>query len=90
MPSKEVLKSLQEGREKELSSSIINMVDSAHGCAMSDKTQLMLCTKGTVFGAYNALMCFKMQIPINKDQEAKLKSMPNNAVKPLSIDLSFE
>ena len=74
-PSKEVLKSLQEGREEELSSCFTNMVDSAHEYAMSDETQLMPSTKGTVFGAYNAVTGYFQNVRTYKDQEAKLKSM---------------
>lgn len=54
VPSKEVLKTIQGGKEEELSTCFTNMVDNTFEYAMSNPTQLMETTKGTVFGAYNA------------------------------------
>lgn len=74
-PSKEVLKNLQDGKDDELSSCFTNMVDSAFSYAMSDPTQLMDTTKGTVFGAYNAITGYFQNIRSYKDDEAKLSSL---------------
>lgn len=74
-PSKEVLKNLQEGNEDELSSCFTNMVDSAFSYAMSDATQLMDTTKGTVFGAYNAITGYFQNVRTYKDDEAKVSSL---------------
>ncbi len=74
-PSKEVLKNLNEGNEDELSSCFTNMVDSAFSYAMSDPTQLMNTTKGTFFGAYNAITGYFQNVRSYKDEEAKLCSL---------------
>ncbi|MFV8353913.1 DUF932 domain-containing protein [Flavobacterium sp. XS2P14] len=75
VPNKEVLKSIQEGREEGLSTCFTNMVDSAYEYAMSDPTQLMDTTKGTVFGAYNAVTGYFQNVRNYKDDEAKLTSL---------------
>ena len=75
VPNKEVLKSIQEGREEELSTCFTNMVDSAYEYAMSDPTQLMDTTKGTVFGAYNSVTGYFQNVRNYKDDEAKLTSL---------------
>ena len=74
-PSKEVLKNLQEGKAELLSSCFTNMVDSAFSYAMSDPTQLMDTTTGTVFGAYNAITGYFQNVRSYKDDEAKLSSL---------------
>jgi phage/plasmid-like protein (TIGR03299 family) len=74
-PSKEVLQSLKEAREDELSSCFVNMVNSAYEYAMSDSTQLMDTTKGTVFGAYNAITGYFQNVRSYKDDQAKLTSL---------------
>ena len=75
VPNKEVLKTIQDGREDELSSCFTNMVDSAFEYAMSDATQLMQTTQGTVFGAYNAVTGYFQNKRNYKDNEAKLTSL---------------
>ncbi|SHH09769.1 DUF932 domain-containing protein [Flavobacterium johnsoniae] len=75
VPSKEVLKTIQNGREDELSTCFTNMVDSAFEYAMSNPTQLMDTTKGTVFGAYNAITGYFQNVRNYKDEEAKLTSL---------------
>ncbi len=75
VPNKEVLKTIQEGKEEELSTCFTNMVDSAFEYAMSNPTQLMETTKGTVFGAYNSLTGYFQNVRNYKNDEAKLKSL---------------
>ena len=75
VPNKEVLKTIQDGKEDELSTCFTNMVDSAFEYAMSNPTQLMDTTKGTVFGAYNAVTGYFQNARNYKDEEAKLTSL---------------
>lgn len=75
VPSKEVLKTIQNGREDELSTCFTNIVDSAFEYAISNPTQLMDTTKGTVFGAYNAITGYFQNVRNYKDEEAKLTSL---------------
>lgn len=75
VPNKEVLKTIQNGKDDELSTCFINMVDSAFEYAMSNPSQLMDTTNGTVFGAYNAVTGYFQNIRSYKDDEAKLTSL---------------
>ncbi|MGO4770909.1 DUF932 domain-containing protein [Flavobacterium sp. W22_SRS_FK3] len=75
VPNKEVHKTIQDGKEEELSTCFTNMVDNAFEYAMSNPTQLMDSTKGTVFGAYNAVTGYFQNVRNYKDEEAKLTSL---------------
>ena len=88
-PSKEVLKNLQDGKEDELSSCFTNMVDSAFEYAMSDPTQLMDTTRGTVFGAYNAITGYFQNVRSYKDEEAKLASLLMGGTGQLRAQSAF-
>lgn len=74
-PRREVLKKLQEGRNEELSACFNNMVDNAFEYAMTHPSQQMVTTKGTVFGAYNAVTGYFQNVRKYKDDEAKLSSI---------------
>jgi phage/plasmid-like protein (TIGR03299 family) len=89
-PSKEVLKTLQEGRTDDLSTCFINMVDNAYEYAMSDPTQLMNTTKGTVFGAYNAITGYFQNVRSYKDDEAKLASILMGGTGQLRAQTAFD
>ncbi|MEZ7500433.1 DUF932 domain-containing protein [Flavobacterium sp. Arc3] len=89
-PSKEVLKTLQEGRTEDLSTCFINMVDNAYEYAMSDPTQLMNTTKGTVFGAYNAITGYFQNVRSYKDNEAKLASILMGGTGQLRVQTAFD
>jgi phage/plasmid-like protein (TIGR03299 family) len=88
-PSKEVLKTLHDGRTDELSSCFTNMVDSAFEYAMSDPTQLMDTTKGTVFGAYNAVTGYFQNVRSYKDDQAKLTSILMGGTGQLRTQSAF-
>lgn len=75
VPNKEVLQKLREGDEGELSTCFINMCDTAFEYAMSNETQQMPTTKGTLFGAYNAVTGYFQNVRRYKNDEAKLKSI---------------
>jgi phage/plasmid-like protein (TIGR03299 family) len=75
IPNKEVLKTIQQGKEDELSTYFTNMVNNAYEYAMSNPTQLMDTTKRTVFGAYNAVTGYFQNVRSFKNDEAKLTSL---------------
>src|SRR5690606_2895989 len=54
-PNRETLKLIQQGDEEGLSTVFKNSVEDAFSYAMMSDTQQMDTTKGTVFGAYNAV-----------------------------------
>ncbi|GAA3976655.1 DUF932 domain-containing protein [Mucilaginibacter dorajii] len=74
-PSKEVLANVQKGADDELSTHFNNMVDDVFKYAMISPTQQEETTKGTVFGAYNAVTGYFQNVRNFKSDEAKLKSI---------------
>lgn len=75
VPNKEVLHNLYTGQTDELSSVFNNMCDSVHEYAMSSPTQQEVTTKGTLFGAYNAVTGYFQNVRNYKNDEAKFKSI---------------
>jgi phage/plasmid-like protein (TIGR03299 family) len=88
-PSKEVLQTIKDGKEEELSSCFVNRVDSAFEYAMSNPTQLMDTTKGTVFGAYNAITGYFQNVRSYKDEQAKLTSLLMGGTAQLRAQSAF-
>ena len=72
-PSKVVLKNIEKGEE--LSTAFTNICDNAFHYAMSSPTQQTETTKGTLFGAYNAITGYFQNVKEYKDDEVKLKSI---------------
>lgn len=75
IPNKEVLQNIQRGQTDELSTCFKNMVDNVYEYALTSPTQQTQTTKGTVFGAYNAVTGYFQNVRAYKDDEAKLKSL---------------
>ena len=74
-PSKEVLANVKADRMDTLTSTFNNMVDAAYEYGMSNHTQLMETTEGTVFGAYNAVTGYFQNVRKYKTTEDKVKSI---------------
>lgn len=74
-PNKETLSLLQKGAEEQLSSVYKNACEAAFEYAMADNTQLLETTKGTLFGAYNAVTGYYQNVRSFKTGEDKLKSI---------------
>lgn len=74
-PNKETLQNLSTGKQEENSAYFEKMCESAFEYAMTNETQNMETTKGTLFGAYNAVTGYFQNVRIYKDSETKLKSM---------------
>lgn len=74
-PNKETLSLLQKGAQEELSSVYKNACAAALEYAMADETQTMATTKGTLFGAYNAVTGYYQNVRNYKTGEDKLKSI---------------
>ena len=75
VPNKEVLKDIQSGNLDELSTCFKNMCDTVFEYAQTSPTQQTATTRGTVFGAYNAVTGYFQNVRQYKDGEAKLKSL---------------
>ena len=89
VPNKEVLHNLQAGKDDELSTCYKNMVDAVYEYSMSSPTQYTETTKGTVFGAYNAVTGYFQNVRTYKDDEAKLKSLLYGGTAQLRTQTSF-
>jgi phage/plasmid-like protein (TIGR03299 family) len=74
-PNRETLQNLQKGMAEELSTVFVNMCDSVYEYALTSPTQQEATTKGTLFGAYNAVTGYFQNVRNYKDDEAKFKSI---------------
>lgn len=74
-PNKEVLGNVRDGKANALSTQFTNIVEDVYEYALSNPTQQMPTTMGTVFGAYNAITGYFQNIRKFADDEAKLKSI---------------
>lgn len=75
IPNKEAGQSISRGREEELSTLFLNNCNRAFEYAMSNETQQLDTTRGTLFGAYNAVTGYFQNVRSYKDKEGKLKSI---------------
>ena len=89
VPNKEVLLNLQAGKTDELSTSFKNMCDNAFEYAMSHSTQQLETTRGTLFGAYNAVTGYYQNVRTYKNEEAKLKSLLLGGTAQLRTQTAF-
>ena len=74
-PSKEVLQNVMAGKDDEYSTYFNNVCNSVCEYAFTSHTQQTSTTKGTLFGAYNAITGYFQNVKGYKDEESKLKSI---------------
>ncbi len=74
-PNRETFDLLKKGADGELSSVYKNACNAAFEYAMADDAQTMATTKGTLFGAYNAVTGYYQNVRNFKNGEDKLKSI---------------
>ncbi|RZL47814.1 MAG: DUF945 domain-containing protein, partial [Pedobacter sp.] len=74
-PSKEVLQNVLDCKEDEYSSYFKNVCSDVCEYAFSSHTQQTSTTKGTLFGAYNAITGYFQNVKEFKNEESKLKSI---------------
>jgi phage/plasmid-like protein (TIGR03299 family) len=89
MPNKETLQYVLAGNENEFSTCFVNMCDAAYEYAMSNPTQQQETTKGTLFGAYNAVTGYYQNVRNYRDNEAKLKSLLLGGTAQLRTQKAF-
>ena len=75
VPNKEVLQNIQAGKDDKLSTYFKNMTDAAFEYAMTNETQQLEITNGSLFGAYNAVTGYFKNVRTYRNEEAKLKSL---------------
>lgn len=88
-PNKEILKDLNLGKEDELSTMFKNTCDDVFAYAMQNESQLLETTKGTVFGAYNAITGYFQNVRNYKTDEAKVKSLLMGGTAQLRTQSAF-
>ncbi|MET4082932.1 phage/plasmid-like protein (TIGR03299 family) [Pedobacter sp. UYP30] len=74
-PSKEVLQNVLDGNENEYSTYFNNVCSNVCEYAFSSQTQQTPTTKGTLFGAYNAITGYYQNVKEFKNEESKFKSI---------------
>ena len=89
-PNKETLDLLKKGAEDEVSTVFKNVVDDAFRYAMLSDTQQMDTTKGTLFGAYNAVTGYYQNVRNYKNEEAKLQSIVLGGTAQLKSQKAFD
>ncbi|MES2446754.1 MAG: DUF932 domain-containing protein [Bacteroidota bacterium] len=74
-PNKETLNNLKTNKQDDFSSAYTNIVNNVLEYALTSPTQQEVSTKGTVFGAYNAVTGYFQNVRNYKDDESKFKSI---------------
>ena len=90
VPNKEVFQNIQAGKDDELSTCFKNMTDAAFDYAMSNETQQLETTKGSLFGAFNAVTGYYQNVRTYKNDEAKLKSLLFGGTGQLRTQKAFQ
>lgn len=90
VPNKEVLQNIQKGELDELSTCFKNICDDVFAYNMNSPSQQLETTKGTVFGAYNAITGYFQNVRNYKDEEAKLKSFLYGGTAQLRAQKTFQ
>ncbi|MFP3591446.1 DUF932 domain-containing protein [Chryseobacterium sp. SIMBA_038] len=89
-PNKETLTHLQKGNFDEISALFKNTVDDAFAYAMISESQQMETTKGTLYGAYNAVTGYFQNVRNYKNNEAKLQSIVLGGTAQMKSQKAFE
>ncbi|HLP37600.1 DUF932 domain-containing protein [Lacibacter sp.] len=90
VPNKEVLQNIQKGEPDELSTSFKNICDDVYQYNMCSPSQQLDTSKGTVFGAYNAITGYFQNVRNYKDDEAKMKSLLYSGTAQLRAQKTFQ
>ena len=81
VPNKEVLSNIQKGMDDDLSTCFVNMCDAVFEYSQVSSSQQEQTTKGTLFGAYNAVTGYFQNVRNYKDDKAKFKSIMNGTAQ---------
>lgn len=88
-PSKETMKSVSESEQNKLSKYFQEVCTKAYEYALCNETQTMDTTRGTLFGAYNAVTGYFQNVRTYKDDESKLKSLMLGGTGQLRVQKAF-
>lgn len=88
--NKETLANLREGKEGELSTVFKNQCNDAFSYAMLNDTQQLETTKGTLFGAFNAVTGYFQNVRSYKTDEAKVNSILLGGTASIRTQKAFD
>lgn len=88
-PNREVLGNIRDGKVNALSTQFTNIVEDVYEYALSNPTQQLPTTMGTVFGAYNAVTGYFQNVRKFQDDEAKVKSILLGGTAQLRAQTTF-
>ena len=89
-PNRETLDFIRDGRLEELSGNYRNQVFGAYGYAMMSESQKLETTKGTLFGAYNAITGYFQNVKNYGDNEEKLNSIIYGGIAQKKAQATFQ
>jgi len=89
-PNKETFDLIRKGAADEISTVFKNTVEDVFAYAMISESQQMETTKGTLFGAYNAVTGYYQNVRNYKNEEAKLQSIVIGGTAQLKTQKAFE
>jgi phage/plasmid-like protein (TIGR03299 family) len=89
-PNTETLALIKKGAQDEMSAVFKNTVEDAFAYAMTSESQQMDTTKGTLFGAYNAVTGYYQNVRKYKDSQAKLQSIVMGGTAQGKAQKAFE
>ncbi|MEX6690022.1 DUF932 domain-containing protein [Danxiaibacter flavus] len=88
-PNKEVLAKLEFGKLDETSTIFQNMCNQVYEYAMTSETQQLETTKGTLFGAYNAVTGYFQNVRNYKDADTKMNSILCGGIAQMRRQAAF-
>jgi hypothetical protein len=88
--NKVMFQNIQAVKDAEVSTCFKNMNDAAFEYAMTNETQQLETTKGSLFGAYNAVTGYLQNVKTYKNEEAKLKSLLFGGTGQLRTQKAFQ
>jgi len=89
-PNPETLASVLRGEQDEFSSHFVNVCEQVMQYHFEDESQLLETTKGTVFGAYNAITGYYQNVKTFKNDEEKVKSILYGGTAQTRAQKAFE
>ncbi|UYQ92180.1 DUF945 domain-containing protein [Chitinophaga horti] len=89
-PSKETYQAVSQGMLDVCSTNFLNTCDEVFEYAMSDPTQQTNTTRGTVFGAYNAITGYYQNVRKFRDEDAKIKNILMGGTAQLRSQTAFD
>lgn len=89
-PNRETIDNVRAGKDDLISTQFKNTVDAIYEYAQSSPTQQLDTTRGSVFGAYNAITGYYQNVKHYKDDEVKVKSILFGGTAQVRTQITFD